>query len=1072
MSIFKCKICGGALEVDGAQSVATCEYCGTKQTLPKLDDEHKANLYDRANHFRRNNDFDKAMGIYENILNEDSTDAEAYWSLVLCRWGIEYVEDPATHKRVPTVNRAQFTSIFDDEDYKSAIEHADEYQREIYESEAAAINEIQKGILAISEKEEPFDVFICYKETDSNGRRTHDSVLATELYQELKREGFKVFFSRITLEDKLGIAYEPYIFAALHSSKVMVVIGTRPEHFNAVWVKNEWSRYLALIKSGAKKTLIPAYRDMDPYDLPEEFSHLQAQDMSKLGFMQDLTRGIKKIIGSAQQKQQPKTVPIAQVAPTAPEVAPLLKRAFLFLEDGEFDNANEYAEKILDIDPECAEAYLAKLMVDLRLEHREELANQKELFKSNKNYQKTIRFASNSLKAEIAQYVATAENKIEEARKEGIYLAAKTTCSANIIAKDIPELQNAIEQLSSIRGYKDSDELIKQGEAKIEEARQESIYVYAKKACAIDFVPSAIPQLQSAIKHFSSISGYKDSDILIQDCEVKITKLQQLQAEQEKARLEKARQVELKRIRVEKNVKRLKKISLIATPIIIITIALSVLISNYYESHYKKPTIDGIKYEKISEGYRLVGYVGNDTSIVIPDEVRGKPVIEISEEAFRNRSSITSVTIPDSVTAIGSSAFWDCDNLTSITIPDSVTSIGFGAFYDCSSLTSVTIGNSVESIGDSAFRDCDNLSTITIPDSVTSIGDSAFYLCDNLTSVTIGNSVESIGDFAFYLCYNLTSVTIPDSVTSISYSAFEYCTNLVEVINKSSLPITAGSSDYGYVGYHAIEVHNGESKIKTVNDYLFYTCDGVNYLLGYMGKDTNLTLPESYNGENYEIYDYAFNKRNDIMSVTIPDSVTAIGSSAFWDCDNLTSVTIGSDVTSIGDHAFDLCPIKHASIPASAIYYIPKTKLETVIITSGDSIGDEAFRDCDNLTSVTIGNSVESIGDFAFWDCDNLTSVTIGNSVESIGDFAFRDCDNLSTITIPDSVTSIGASAFYNCYSLTSVTIGGNVTSIGDFAFDLCTNLKTVINKSNLYIEAGSKRYGYVAYYADTVTNE
>ena len=215
MAIFKCKICGGSLEIDNAQSVATCEYCGTKQTLPKLDNERRANLYDRANHFRRNNDFDKAMGIYENILNEDNTDAEAYWSIVLCRYGIEYVEDPTTHKRVSTVNRAQFTSIFDDEDYKSAIANADGYQREIYEEEANAINEIQKGILAISQKEEPFDVFVCYKETDASGRRTQDSVLATELYHELTREGFKVFFSRITLEDKLGVAYEPYIFAAL-----------------------------------------------------------------------------------------------------------------------------------------------------------------------------------------------------------------------------------------------------------------------------------------------------------------------------------------------------------------------------------------------------------------------------------------------------------------------------------------------------------------------------------------------------------------------------------------------------------------------------------------------------------------------------------------------------------------------------------------------------------------------------------------------------------------------------------------------------------------------------------------
>ena len=133
MSIFKCKMCGGALEINNNETVATCEYCGTKQTLPKLDDDRRANLYDRANHFRRNNEFDKAMGIYEQILDEDNTDAEAYWSLVLCRYGIEYVEDPSSHKRIPTVNRAQFTSIFDDDNYKSALQYADGYQRNIYE---------------------------------------------------------------------------------------------------------------------------------------------------------------------------------------------------------------------------------------------------------------------------------------------------------------------------------------------------------------------------------------------------------------------------------------------------------------------------------------------------------------------------------------------------------------------------------------------------------------------------------------------------------------------------------------------------------------------------------------------------------------------------------------------------------------------------------------------------------------------------------------------------------------------------------------------------------------------------
>lgn len=305
MSTFKCKMCGGEIEFEQGATVGVCDSCGTKQTLPRLDDDRKANLYDRANHFRRNNDFDKAMGIYEQILNEDGTDAETYWSLVLCRYGIEYVEDPATHKRVPTVNRAQYTSIFDDDDYKSALKYADGYQRSIYEEEAKAINEIQKGILEISQKEEPFDVFICYKETDNSGRRTPDSVLANDLYHQLTQEGFKVFFSGITLEDKLGTAYEPYIFAALNSAKVMVVIGTRPEYFNAVWVKNEWSRYLALVKkSDGKKVLIPAYKGLT-YDYMRRYISTHEEEDSAEMILDELEEMINISHCHSQSRRYP-----------------------------------------------------------------------------------------------------------------------------------------------------------------------------------------------------------------------------------------------------------------------------------------------------------------------------------------------------------------------------------------------------------------------------------------------------------------------------------------------------------------------------------------------------------------------------------------------------------------------------------------------------------------------------------------------------------------------------------------------------------------------------------------------
>lgn len=413
MPVLRCKMCGGTMEIDAKQSVAVCQYCGTRQTLPRLDSERVAGLYERAELLRRGNDFDKAAAVYEQIVSLAPNDAEAYWSLVLCRYGIEYVEDPASHKRVPTINRVRFGSILEDADYLSALRNADDEQKSVYIAEAEAIEAIQKGYLAISEREKPFDVFICYKETDDNGKRTMDSVLANDLYHQLTQEGFKVFFSRITLEDKLGTEYEPYIFAALNSAKVMVVLGTRPEYFSAVWVRNEWSRFLALIKNGEQKVLIPAYRDMNPYDLPEEFSHLQALDMSRLGFMQDLIRGIKKILG---------TESVAGTASVA--TSPLLRRAFLFLENREWKNAESYCDRILDQEPENAQAYVCKLMAELQVSEREALKKHAAALPKNNTYRLALRYADAPLKTELEGYAQQQDDKAQQ--KQSAAQAAST----------------------------------------------------------------------------------------------------------------------------------------------------------------------------------------------------------------------------------------------------------------------------------------------------------------------------------------------------------------------------------------------------------------------------------------------------------------------------------------------------------------------------------------------------------------------------------------------------------------------------------------------------------------------
>lgn len=295
MSILKCKICGGDIEITANENIGTCQYCGTTITLPRLDSDKKSRLFNRAHQYRLNCEFDQAFDAYQAITLEDETEAEAYWGMLLSEYGVEYVEDPKTGKRIPTCHRTNYNSVLNSTNYQLACQYAEAEIKFMYQDEAKVLDGIQKKIISISSKEEPYDVFICYKETDEAGERTEDSVLAQDIYDALTDKGMKVFFARITLEDKLGQDYEPYIYAALRSAKVMLMVTTSSEHSNAIWVKNEWSRFIGMMSEDSEKVLIPVYKDISPYELPSDFVKYQSQDMGKVGALQDLIRGVKRI---------------------------------------------------------------------------------------------------------------------------------------------------------------------------------------------------------------------------------------------------------------------------------------------------------------------------------------------------------------------------------------------------------------------------------------------------------------------------------------------------------------------------------------------------------------------------------------------------------------------------------------------------------------------------------------------------------------------------------------------------------------------------------------------------------
>lgn len=684
MSVLKCKMCGGKLDVTSLDKIVKCDFCGTSQTVPTIDEERKAGLFNRAVQLRLANEFDRAAAVYDSIIGEFPAEAEAYWGLVLCKYGIEYVDDPPTGLKLPTCHRTYYDNIFSDINYLKAIENADVVAREMYQNEAYIIDEIQKMILSIASNEAPFDIFISCKDSDDTGTRTKDSVLAQEIYYALTNEGYNVFFSRITLEDKPGTQYEPYIFAALSSAKIMIVVGTKPEYFNAVWVKNEWQRFLELMKTDKTRTIIPAYRDMDAYDLPDRLAVYQAQDMSRLAFMQDLVRGINKL-HSRTVSDEGSAAEIPLPADTLhPEILKLLKRINICIENNEIGSIESYCNKILDIDPDFGEALCLKKMT---------------------RYEKSVyKVRDWDDTAIVGDYITNAD---------------KTRIIGFIRTQTDIKIPDGIEYLGCLPFYSIPE--LESVEIPDDTAADPDVFMF----CGCDMLKNI--KLPSNLRRIND-NAFNGCTVLKQ---IDIPENVEYIGEYAFYGCAGLEGIDLPDRLNDIGYSVFGGCSALKT----IKFPPDVTSVDAY-AFYGCSTLENIVLpSKLKDiGEHAFDECSGLRAITVPDNVT-----EIRDYCFQDCFALESVFLPSGLEKIGMWAFRNCRSLTEIHIPSGVKRIDEGTFNGCTSLKSADIPKGITSIALHAFNGCTMLENISLPACIDEMGRTAFDNCPAL-KITIPDS--------------------------------------------------------------------------------------------------------------------------------------------------------------------------------------------------------------------------------------------------------------------------------------------------------------------------------------------
>ena len=715
-----CNHCGGEYGYRNGRYI--CFSCGSYK--PEAISNEEVTLLYTAFQKLRLADFDEAEQEFDDILQKYPENSNAYWGRLMSRYGIKYEKD-FDGKMIPTCYATAIESVTNDKDYQQALRYADGESKIYYRQQAEYIERVRLEWVEKAKKEKPYDIFISYKDSDlAHGiERTKDSFAAQEIYIHLLEQGYRVFFSRESLRDKTGEKYEPYIFNALSTAKIMLVYGSSADYIKSTWLKNEWHRFAKRIAAGEKhpEALLVACDGFSPSELPHVLSSRQCFDASRRTFFGDLDKCIERIMmESGKGATSPKKERIAVSA------------------------LHEHSYKETVVKPTCIAMGYTLHQCDCGEEYKDSftpLADHS--FKVTERVEPGCK--TNGKEVETCEHCG--KQRTKELPAVGHQFSKWTevkrpTCTENgeeqrkcqrcgeVEKKSLPKTGHSFGEWTKVSdgtyiSYCKNCGETKKSDMLPEEARRRR----AKRRKAI--ILSSVLMILLAVISVVSVNLYTDMYLI---------------------------------------------------PKALAPFEVTELPDGTYEiTGLKSVPEDGVlEIRGEFKGKPLITSIGSEAFRDRHDltSVKISNIATIGQSAFRYCSSLTSVEIKDGETAIGDLAFYSCEALKSVTLSSETTYIGEKAFYHCKALESMDIPASVATIGSYAFYGCSGLTRLSIAEGVTSIGDDAFNSCSGLKNIVIPGSVKTIGRRAFYFCTDLTKVVVSEGVEIISENAFAQCKNL------------------------------------------------------------------------------------------------------------------------------------------------------------------------------------------------------------------------------------------------------------------------------------------------------